>query len=897
MGKLRKLRAPDNLHIDFTPSPKQYELWKLLQPECPKCGGAVRQQLVGYDANHNAQYKPFCYKCGNSNIPQLILGGGAAGGGKMGLLDSTVCTPFGFRKIRDLKVGDIITSATTGGQQRIIQLHPIDEFDFYRVHFIDGTSFDCSEGHLWQLHQSRKRTKKKDKNGNIVNERVWETKKMYEWMQRKKSGMYKGCNLIIPVCAPVQFTMTNMLGHPKPISPYILGALIGDGCMTESVLDKGQIQLTTMDEEIVSKFRLEGYDMSYSITKPNNKAKNYIIKNQQLIEGLNTIKIAGHNAACKFIPIQYKYATIEERKLLMQGLMDTDGYVDDRGHISYSTISKSLADDVAFVVRSLGGIATIKKNQAGYKTKQGIWVQCQDVYDVYIRTKFDPELVNITRKKKRCRYEFNGGNSELGKRITDIEFISKREGRCITVDEPCGLYIADNFTVTHNSYLASIWLVSNCIRFPEIRAVVARKTLKSLKESTWNTIRAVIKRWGLIEDVHYRVNNLAGTLTFWNDSIILMLEMADLPSDPNFERFGSIEISMAAVDEVSEISQKAIEVLFSRIRWKVHETLKVSKMLLTTNPTTNWVRSRFVQDDNGDKVETREGEYYIPFSVFDNPDIGFRQTYEAALNKISDQATKERLLYGNWDFVEANDMAIYNRFDGAKHLITGLKERVYDPTKPLITVWDFNVAPQMSVLSAQIDYENKKVYVLEEILGKPQDKENNTPALSRRVQQKLYREKHIGGVDVTGDPSGLQRSTTTEDGINNYTVILDTFGKGVLRPKLKLLRKQPPQVTRCEFVNELFTGYNGWTIEIDLKCRKLTEDLIYQLKNEDGTKCKQKVTDPKTGVKYEKYGHLSDCLDYLLCYYLRDSWYKFKSGDNNGSIIATTPAVYDGFNY
>nr|WP_226992504.1 phage terminase large subunit [Bacteroides graminisolvens] len=117
---------------------------------------------------------------------------------------------------------------------------------------------------------------------------------------------------------------------------------------------------------------------------------------------------------------------------------------------------------------------------------------------------------------------------------------------------------------------------------------MARKTLKSLKESTWNTIRAVIKRWGLIEDVHYRVNNLAGTLTFWNDSIILMLEMADLPSDPNFERFGSMEATICAVDEVSEIGQKAIEVLFSRLRWRTHETFMVSKMLLTTNPTTNW---------------------------------------------------------------------------------------------------------------------------------------------------------------------------------------------------------------------------------------------------------------------------------------------------------------------
>lgn len=446
------------------------------------------------------------------------------------------------------------------------------------------------------------------------------------------------------------------------------------------------------------------------------------------------------------------------------------------------------------------------------------------------------------------------------------------------------------------SYLASVWLVSSCIRFPDVRAIVARKTLKSLKESTWNTIRMIIKNWGLVEDVHYHINNVAGTLRFWNDSVILMLDLADQPSDPNFERFGSMEATIAACDEVSEVSQKAIEVLFSRLRWKTHETFKVSKMLLTTNPTTNWVRSRFVQDENGDKVITREGEFYVPFSVFDNPDIAFRQTYEAALNKISDQATKERLLYGNWDFVEANSMAVYNKFDGAKHLVANLKESVYDPTRPLITSWDFNVAPQMSSIIAQIDYENKKVYILEEILGKPEEKENNTPALARKMRTKLYRDKHIGGIDVTGDPAGLQRSTTNEDGVNNYTIIVDTFGKGVLRPKIKLLKKQPPQSTRCDFINEVFSGYCGWEIMIDLRCRRLTEDLIYQLRNEDGTKSKAKVTDPRTGVKYERYGHLSDCLDYLLCYYLRDAWYKFKSGGVNVSILSTA-VINEGFNY
>lgn len=95
----------------------------------------------------------------------------------------------------------------------------------------------------------------------------------------------------------------------------------------------------------------------------------------------------------------------------------------------------------------------------------------------------------------------------------------------------------------------------------------------------------------------------------------------------------------------------------------------------------------------------------------------------------------------------------------------------------------------MSTLLAQINYDKKEIYVIEEILGLPEKKENNTPALARKIQQKLYREKHIGGVDVTGDPAGLQRSTTNEDGTNNYTIITETLGKGVLKPKIKLLKK------------------------------------------------------------------------------------------------------------
>lgn len=174
--------------------------------------------------------------------------------------------------------------------------------------------------------------------------------------------------------------------------------------------------------------------------------------------------------------------------------------------------------------------------------------------------------------------------------------------------------------------------------------------------------------------------------------------MVVLPSDTNFERFGSSEYTIAFVDEVSEISERAIDVLFSRLRWRTHETFKTPRMFMSTNPCITWVRSRFLQDDEGNPIICKEGEAYVPFSIFDNPDIKFRQTYEASLNKIRDRATRERLLYGNWDFVDTNIMAAYSFFDGEKHLVSNLKEKVYNPLKPIISSWDFNVSPFVSTL-------------------------------------------------------------------------------------------------------------------------------------------------------------------------------------------------------
>ena len=568
----------------------------------------------------------------------------------------------------------------------------------------------------------------------------------------------------------------------------------------------------------------------------------------------------------KTIPYSIQNGTMSDRIALIKGMERAGGITEsESGWFEFFSKSEIISSEVANILRSLGAY-------------------CKRVW-----------LSSISRY--RLRFCFQANKSPIGepsvhpkhsRYIKAIVPDGIEECQCITLDSEDQLYITDNYIVTHNSYIGSAWIVSSCIRFPNIRAVIARKTIKSLKESTLVTMKKVMREWGLVEDVNYCINNLDNTITFWNGSTVLMKEMVDLPSDTDFSRFGSMEVTIVFIDEASEISEKAADVMFSRIRWMTSETFKTAKMFMSCNPAACWLRSRFVQDDDGNPIKCRDGEMFVRFSVFDNPDESFRRIYEASLNKIKDNATRERLLYGNWDFFEPNDMTLYRGFSGDKHLVAGLRESVYDPIKPLILGFDFNVFPFMTCLVAQIDYDMKCVYFIEEILGKPKDKNNNTPNFSRVISARLADMKHIGGVVVTGDPAGLQRSTQTEDGVNNFTILMSALRKNpILRPELRLMTKQPSQKNRVEWINEIFGGFDGWNVYIDMRMRKLTEDLTYQMRNEDGSKNKRKVTDPETGVKYEKYGHCSDVFDYILCGFLSKSWEKYKRGASSSRILST----------
>lgn len=449
------------------------------------------------------------------------------------------------------------------------------------------------------------------------------------------------------------------------------------------------------------------------------------------------------------------------------------------------------------------------------------------------------------------------------------------------------------------SFLGCAWLISSCMRFDNIRMLVARKVRKVLLETTWITLQDVMKTWGLVRDLHYRIitSSIACEITFWNGSKIIALDLTPAPSDPDFNSLGSLEITGAFVDEVSEVSEKAIEVLASRIRYKIEDTFVVGKIFMSTNPCLTWVRSTFVMDDDGDPVMLPQGYRYIPFSLFDNPNERFRAIYYAKLLKIRDKATRDRLLYGNWLFTTSNKMAAYWNFDGDNTLVQNLFEKSYDPMRPLILSFDFNVNPYMTCLPIQFDYGNKVAFVFPEYIGYPKDKRNNTPAFTRFVASELKRISHVGGVMITGDPAGRARSTQTEEGVNNYTIAQKNLEQRGFQSKLQLFEKQPAMTTRLDFINELFAGLDGWKVQIDMRCRRLTEDLVYQKKNPDGTKEKKKVANEQ-GEKVERYGHASDCFDYAMTYYLPKLYSAFKS--KNVDLITTidmNETVYGEFEY
>lgn len=330
-------------------------------------------------------------------------------------------------KVEDVKVGDILMGDDGTGRM-VKSLHNgID--DMYRIFPTKGEPFVVNGGHilhLYKTNEGKKRPSSKPRYDEIsVREYV------------TKSAFYKHLHKLHR-SQLVEFAEEAAL----PLHPYFIGLYLGDGGSTNGAC------ITTQREEVVSYLYGFAKDIGVSVrvalkNKGLNKAKSYYFPLKKSHANPLTVKIRElglehKTAGEKFIPQIYKAASVENRYLLLAGLLDTDAYYDDKKNtFEYCSKSKQLADDVVFLCRSLGLYALIGKTK---------FVKGVAYYRIQISGDLDliPTKVAIRKGRKRRQKK-----SPL---ITgfSVEHIGKGEYYGFTLDGN-HLYLDAQFFVHHNS--------------------------------------------------------------------------------------------------------------------------------------------------------------------------------------------------------------------------------------------------------------------------------------------------------------------------------------------------------------------------------------------------------------------------------------------------------------
>jgi phage terminase large subunit len=233
------------------------------------------------------------------------------------------------------------------------------------------------------------------------------------------------------------------------------------------------------------------------------------------------------------------------------------------------------------------------------------------------------------------------------------------------------------------------WLIINCLRYKGSRWLIARSRLSSLKKSTLKTFLDVTREWNLLR--YYKINYQDNIIIFNNGSEIILFDAFPYPSDPDFVRLGSVELTGAAIDEAAETTENFFNILTSRIRYKLNEFDLTPKILITTNPCKNWIYRKFYKPyiDGTLKSNFR----FIASSPLDNP-YNPKEYLEVLMNL--DPINRARLFEGNWDYSESDlDIFIYEniidnfnnpQINGNKYITADIADSGLDSS--VIIVWN-----------------------------------------------------------------------------------------------------------------------------------------------------------------------------------------------------------------
>ena len=240
------------------------------------------------------------------------------------------------------------------------------------------------------------------------------------------------------------------------------------------------------------------------------------------------------------------------------------------------------------------------------------------------------------------------------------------------------------------SWVGVSYLILMAIKYPKTRYLMGRSKLDALKKTTLNTFFEVCTAWNLKAIEDYTFNGSSNVITFYNGSEIILKDLFLYPTDRNFDSLGSLEITSAFIDEANQITEKAKNVVASRLRYKLDENGLIPKMLMTCNPAKNWVYSEYYRPAKDKTIKPYRK--FIQSLVGDNTYIS--KHYEKQLFEL-DELSKQRLLYGNWEYDVSNDslieydaiLSLFNQqgIDGNKYITCDVAR--FGSDKTVIMLW------------------------------------------------------------------------------------------------------------------------------------------------------------------------------------------------------------------
>lgn len=351
------------------------------------------------------------------------------GAGKAQPVSEPVLTPKGWKAIGSLKAGDFVIGAL-GKPVRILSVHPQGVKEVFEVSFSDGGATRCCEDHLWAITSPTRKWLGLP-NRVVALKDMPALRSSYAGDNHSKNSRY----VFIPVTAPVEFESKGVL----PLDPYLLGAWLGDG---------SGCGFTTADQEMIDRLtptlpvgvrlvkRKQAYSYGITAGKKTRTPNPFGAK-------ISLLGLQGTTCYDKFIPEVYLFSSVAARTALLQGLMDTDGYVSPSGGLDYSTSSKRLCDDFVFLVRSLGGTAKVRQYVAATGNAHfGIRLVLPPTIQPCLLTRKTVRLQGARRRRLPPT-----------RAMTDMAFAGAEECVCISVDAEDGLYLTKDFVVTHNTAL------------------------------------------------------------------------------------------------------------------------------------------------------------------------------------------------------------------------------------------------------------------------------------------------------------------------------------------------------------------------------------------------------------------------------------------------------------